>query len=103
MLRIALDVHCRRDCLRKGLCDLDLGHSCRIRMRLHHLQKAWPDMLGAGGMNGESAMSMTSRGGTDQLPCFRSTRFTDDHTITAHVSVIATEKGWKVDQWEVTP
>lgn len=29
--------------------------------------------------------------------------FTDDHTITAHVSVIATEKGWKVDQWEVTP
>src|SRR5690606_14889897 len=81
MLMIALDIYRCGHRFRKGLCDLDFGHACRIRVSLYHLQKAWPDMLGAGGVDCESAMSMPSRCRTNEFPCFRATRFANHHSM----------------------
>ena len=43
-------------------------------MRLHDLQKARPNMLGTGGMDGEGRMPVPSGCGADQFPGLRPTR-----------------------------
>ncbi len=83
MLGIALDVYGCRNRFRKRLGNLDFRHACCIGMRLHHLQKARPDMLGAGGMDRKCRMPMSRRGRADQFPGFRPARFADHHSMRA--------------------
>ncbi len=63
VLRIALDVDycCHR--LGERLCNLHIRHASCIRMSLHHLQEARPDVLGTGGVDNESRMPVPGGGG----------------------------------------
>ena len=74
--------------------------------QIRYLLIEYPEMQTAPPVGADLTTIDTQQAGTATPGQWNGTvtlTFTDDHTITAHVSVIATEKGWKVDQWEVTP